>query len=86
VLLPLRAWKERTPYKSSLVADLANARLLRIDNITPGDILTIGTDKWKAYPWYRKNVSARDGSGNQGSAYNINHTGTFGWAIRYEGP
>ncbi|KVW96177.1 hypothetical protein [Thiobacillus denitrificans] len=80
VLLPLRCFKARPSYKSSLIADLANARHFRIDNFTPGDILIIGSDKWKVFPWYRKNVTARNG-GNY-----INHTGTFGWAIRYQGP
>lgn len=80
VLLPLRAYVERPSYKSSLVADLANARHVRIDNLSPGDILTLGPDKWKVFPWYRKDSSARNGGTN------VNHTGTFGWAIRYEGP
>lgn len=79
-LLPIKAYKERPLYKASLIADLANARMLRIDNLAPGDILTLGTDKWKVFPWYRKNLAQRDGGSN------INHTGTFGWAIRYEGP
>lgn len=79
-LLAIRALKERPSFKSSLIADLANARHIRIDNLSPGDILTLGSDKWKVFPWYRKDISARDG----GSA--INHSGTFGWAIRYQGP
>lgn len=79
-LLPLRAWKRRPSYKISLIADLANARMIRIDNLAPGDILSIGSDQWKVFPWYRKDVSARNG------ATSANHTGTFGWAIRYEGP
>lgn len=79
-LLPIRAWKMRSSYKVSLTVDLAHARHLRIDNLTPGDILTIGADKWKVFPWYRKDLSSRNG----GRA--VNHTGTFGWAIRYEGP
>ena len=81
-LLPIRCWKERPSYKASLIADLAYARHCRIDNLAPGDILTLGSDKWKIYPWYRKDVSARNGGGT----YGLNHTGTFGWAIRYEGP
>lgn len=80
-LLPLRAYKQRPSFKASLVADIANARLLRIDNLTPGDILTLGADKWKIVPWYRKDASARNGS-----TTSINHSGTFGWAIRYQGP
>lgn len=79
-LLPLRAWKRRASYKISLTVDLANARMIRIDNLAPGDLLTIGSDQWKVFPWYRKDVSARNG------ATSANHSGTFGWAIRYEGP
>ena len=79
-LLPLRCLKERPSFKASLIADLENARHLRIDNLAPGDILTLGADQWKIFPWYRKDVTARNGGNG------INHTGTFGWAIRYEGP
>jgi hypothetical protein len=80
VLLPLRAYATRPSSKTSLIVDLQNARIFRIDNVSPGDILTIGPDKWKVFPWYRKDAAARNGG--QG----VNHTGTFGWAIRYEGP
>jgi len=79
-LLPIRALKERPSFKASLILDLNNARHLRIDNLAPGDILTLGADKWKVFPWYRKDLAARNGGTG------INHTGTFGWAIRYEGP
>lgn len=81
VLLPLRCFKARPSFKVSLTADLENARHIRINNLTPGDILTIGLDKWKVFPWYRKDLIAPNGA--LGPA---NHTGTFGWAIRYEGP
>ena len=81
-LLPVRCLKQRPSFKSSLIADLNNARQIRIDNLSAGDVLTIGVDKWKVFPWYRKNASSRDGGGGVG----VNHTGTFGWAIRYEGP
>ena len=77
-LLPLRCLKERPSFKSSMVVDLENARLIRVDNFAPGDILTLGSDNWKVFPWYRKDITARDGGSS------INHTGTFGWAIRYE--
>ncbi len=83
LLLPLRAYKERPSYKSSLVADLENARIVRNDLLSDGQIITIGADKWMAFPWYRKNINARNGSTSNAGA---NHTGTFGWAIRYEGP
>lgn len=81
-LLPIIALHTRTSYYTSLVADLENARQLRIDNLAPGAILNLGADRWKVFPWYRKDASARNGS----TASGIHHTGTFGWAVRYEGP
>lgn len=80
VLLPIRAYKERPSFRLSLTGDIEHARYTRVDNYVPGQIITIGADRWKVFPWFRKNTAAR-GGGN-----NINHTGTFGWAIRYEGP
>lgn len=79
-LLPIRVYKARPSFKSSMILDLQNARLVRVDNLSAGDILTLGSDKWRVFPWYRKDISNRNGGGG------VNHTGTFGWAIRYEGP
>jgi hypothetical protein len=78
-LLPLRCYFRRPSSMLSLIVDCEHARLLRIDNLTPGDVLTLGSDKWKVYPWHRKNTAERDGG------HAIDHTGTFGWAIRYLG-
>ena len=81
VLLPIQLWRPRTSgNKVSLVADLVNARFLRIDNHTPGEIVTIGSDKWKVFPFYKKNTTTRNGGGA------MDHTGTFGFAVRYDGP
>lgn len=79
VLLPIRAYVPRASNKVSLVLDTAHARMLRIDYLDPGEVITLGADKWKIFPWYRKNTGSR--SLSSGS----NHTGTFGWAIRYDG-
>lgn len=83
ILLPLRAWKERPSFKTSLVADLENARLVRNDLFSDGQVITVGSDSWMVFPWYRKDIANRAGSSSSSGA---NHTGTFGWAIRYEGP
>lgn len=85
-LIPLRAWMIRLSSRVSLVADLANARHIRIDNYEPGQIIEIGPDKWMVFPWLRKNTAVRDGSTAGNDAQAIVHSGTFGWAIRYEGP
>ncbi len=80
VLLPIRAFTQRPSSKVSMIADLEHARYVRLDNYSPGQVISIGPDKWKLYPWFRKNAASRDGG------VQIGHTGTMGWAIRYEGP
>jgi len=79
VLLPIQPHVTVSESKVVMVADLQNARYLRIDNYEPGQIFSIGPESWKVYPFYLKNTVSRDG----GSA--VNHTGTFGMAIRYDG-
>lgn len=82
-LLPIQCTLVRASSKVSLVADIRNARYLRVDNHSPEQIIELGPDRWKIYPFYRKNTSARDGSV---APVGTDHTGTFGWAIRYDGP
>jgi len=60
--------------------DLQNARTLRVDNYDPGQIITLGDDQWRIYPFYRKNADQRDGTTSSGG----DHSGTMGWAIRYD--
>ena len=80
VLLPLQPHVYRASGKVSLVGELGHARCLRNDNLADGEVITLGADRWKAYPWHRKNTGARDGGTN------ADHSGTLGWAIRYDGP
>ncbi|WP_339729755.1 hypothetical protein [uncultured Pseudomonas sp.] len=80
VLLPVRAYITRPSSKLSLALELINARFTRIDNHEPGEVITFGSERWKIFPGYRKDVVNRNGGNN------IQHTGTFGWAVRYEGP
>lgn len=80
VLLPIQPLMQRSAFKSSILADIQNARYLRIDNLEPEQILTIGNEKWMVFPFHKKNISVRNGGSG------IDHTGTFGWAIRYDGP
>jgi len=82
VLLPIRAYKIRPSSKVSLIGDLENARYMRIDNYAPGEVFNLGAERWKALPWHQKNATPAGRSGGDG----LTHTGTLGWAIRYEGP
>lgn len=78
VLLPIKVIKTRASSKYSQVLQLENARNIRINNYTPQEIIALGTDQWMIFPWYKKNASVPDGGEN------ITHTGTMGWAIKYE--
>lgn len=77
VLLPIQVFS--TIYGSSkvaLVLDVAHCRSLSIANLNPGEIITLGTDRWKVFPWFMKN-----------SAEGIfDYTGKHGFAVRYDGP
>ena len=84
VLLPIKPVAVRSSGGVTTIANPKNARYLRIDNVSPGEVITYGAEKWKCYPFFKKDLSARNG-GNKfpnGAA----HSGTFGYAIRYDGP
>lgn len=57
---------------SSIIGDIPHVRYLRVDNYEPGDIITIGVDKWMVFPQQIK----------QGPSYASNS----GWGISYDGP
>jgi hypothetical protein len=76
VLIPIRAFKNRPSNRVSLVAELTNARHLRIDNYEERQIITLGMDQWMVFPCYKRDVVARNGGKT--------HTGTLGFAIKYE--
>lgn len=78
-LLPILGYVNRASNTTSLAVDVNNARYIRLDNHAQEDIITLGPDKWKVYPWYKKNSASRDGGTD------VDHTGTLGWAIRYDG-
>lgn len=79
ILLPIRAYLGLAEGKRAPVIDMANARYTRVDNYAPGQVITLGDDQWRVYPFYRKNAAVRDGGSG------VDHTGTLGWAIRYAG-
>jgi hypothetical protein len=80
ILLPVKSLVWRGSGNLTIAAQLNNIRFTRIDNLNPGDVFTYGADRWKVYPFFKKNVTSRD----LGTA--VQHSGTFGVAIRYTGP
>ena len=81
-LLPIQVYVSRPESKVSLVLDVAHARYTRIDNYDPGEVIDIGPDRWKVYPFIRKNTAQRNANPTPETG---NHSGTLGWAIRYDG-
>lgn len=75
-LLPIKVFVKRPSNKVSLALQMRGARFVRIDNYQPGQVVTLGADQWMVFPFGVKNAAVRNGG--QG----INHTGTFGWALR----
>ncbi len=80
ILLPIKAFKNRGDSNVSQTLEIENARHLRNDNYVNEEIVTIGLDSWMIFPCFKKNIDTRDG----GSA--LTHSGTFGFAVKYEGP
>lgn len=80
ILIPIKIHQWRASSKCSLVCQVRHARYVRVNNYEPGQIITLGPDRWIIFPFYRKNSAVPAG----GIA--LDHSGTFGWAIRYDGP
>jgi hypothetical protein len=80
VLLPVYAILQRTDSVYTPVVVLKHARVMRIDNTDAEEIITYGSDQWKCYPWYARNLVQRDGVS---WATGAQHSGTFGVAYRY---
>lgn len=86
VLLPIQVYCWRSSSKCSLVLEVRHARYTRIDNYEPEQIISIGPERWKIYPFIRKYLPERDGPSGSRLQVTGSHTGTLGWAIRYDGP
>ena len=82
VLVPVKAIAYRNSNGRTIVANPRNVRYMRIDNVVPGEIITFGSEKWKCYPFYRKDSTKRDGVSYPTGAQ---HSGTWGYAIKYTG-
>lgn len=67
-----------------LVIEVANAHYFRLDHVAAREIITVKGQDYKVYPWYKRNVNARNASGNNLASV-VADTGTLGWAIKYTG-
>lgn len=82
ILLPIKSVIGRSSGGLSIINNLNNSRLLRMDNHQSGDIVSFGSEQWKVYPWRKRDLTQRNGG--SGIFSGLLHSGTFGFAIRYE--
>jgi hypothetical protein len=76
ILIPVTVYAVRPSSFKTAVAELAHARFVMLDNLSDQQIITLGTDRWKVYPWWKRGLRG---------VYTAD-TGTLGHAIRYDGP
>lgn len=86
LLVPIQLVSSRADFKVSLVGRLAHIRMCRNDFIEDGAVITLGPDKWKVYPCFKKNTEYRDGYVSGSIGPTSGHSGTMAMAIRYDGP
>lgn len=83
ILLPINIYENITTTTVALVHTAKHARYVRVDYYEPEQVITLGPDKWKIYPFIKKNAQFPASTKGTGNAEN--HTGCLGWAIRYDG-
>ncbi len=72
ILIPIRVYAPRTGGFISPVLECRHARYVNLANMVPEQVITLGPDRWRVYPWWAKD--ARLGIVN------------CGHALRYDGP
>lgn len=85
VLLPVKNIVARSAGGVTTVLQHKHLRWIRNDLIENEEIIEYGADRWKCYPALRKNLETRDGYTGSLS-YGFTHSGTYGYAVRYDGP
>jgi hypothetical protein len=83
ILIPVRVFATRPAGFVTPVAELAHARFLSIHNLDDQQIITLGSDRWKVYPWWARGSRGID---NIGFSSHTTYSAAFGHALRYDGP
>lgn len=79
VLAPIQVYARRKDGFWSMVLQMGHARWVMLDSLNDQQVISLGSDKWKVYPLWRR--SARELAPTQDSG----GTGTLGYALRYDG-
>lgn len=85
ILLPVKNIVTRIGGGVTNVLQHEHLRWIRNDLIDNEEIIEYGMDRWKCYPVLRKNLNERNGNTASISG-GFTHSGTYGYAVRYDGP
>ena len=85
LLSPFQIWLRASDGYLQCLGHVDHIRWVKLTNYNPGDVITLGSDQWKLFPWCVHDVSQPDGQsvfyGQQ-----LPTTGVLGCAIKYDGP
>ncbi len=77
-LIPIMPCVGRPAGLFSIAAQFAHSRYVRNNYLDDGEVISLGADDWKCYPFYKKDITLANGEANG------NASGTYALAIRHE--
>lgn len=85
LLTPFQVWLKSADGYLQCLGHVDHVRWVKLTNYNPGDLITLGSEKWKLYPWCVHDVTYPDGKGSRYSSQSAS-TGVLGVAVKYDGP
>jgi len=85
LLTPFELFLLNTDGNYMSIGRVEHLRFVKLTNYNPGDVITIGTQDWKLFPWHIKDPLFPDGK-NRGYTSTTYSTGFLGVAVKYDGP
>jgi hypothetical protein len=86
-LVPAHLFLGRASSTCSRLGNIGHVRFMRMDNYEPGDIITLGLDRWMVLPMYRRDPLKPLGEKSAFNSTAINgSSGQLAYAIKYDGP
>lgn len=86
-LVPAHVILGRASTTFSRLGTIGHIRFMRMDNYEPGDIITLGLDRWMVLPMYKRDATTVYGAkGSFNNTAAVGHSGQLAYAIKYDGP
>lgn len=83
VLTPFQLFLQGTDGHMMPIGHVEHLRFVKLTNYNPGDIIQLGPDRWKLYPWFK--LDTANPNGISYSSDDLATTGVLGVAVRYDG-